>query len=262
MRLWTAPSHYPATRARAAPREDRRRLAASGRSPRLIKYTPGVTVGELAADERVSTAAMSKRVSRLERDGLVTRTQSEKDRRQVGLTLTDEGQRTLRRVRSRRTAWLASRLDRLFAAPSSPRSAPPSTRSRICSPTRKAADERLVDLQERTFVSLPLSELPPLLRGPAHVPDRLVDAADRARLVHPRAHDAARSPARFAGRGRLDGVRAVPAVHALRPLRRRDHRPVRRPPPRARDADRPDSSRRSPSRGSPSPASRSRGCST
>jgi DNA-binding MarR family transcriptional regulator len=80
-----------------------------------IKYAPGVTVGELAADERVSTAAMSKRVSRLERDGLVTRTQSEADRRCIGLTLTDDGQRTLRRVRSRRTAWLASRLDTLSA---------------------------------------------------------------------------------------------------------------------------------------------------
>jgi DNA-binding MarR family transcriptional regulator len=78
-----------------------------------IKYAPGVTVGELAAEERVSTAAMSKRVSRLERDGLVARTPSETDRRQVGLSLTDDGQRTLRRVRSRRTAWLASRLDTL-----------------------------------------------------------------------------------------------------------------------------------------------------
>jgi DNA-binding MarR family transcriptional regulator len=80
-----------------------------------IKYAPGVTVGELAADERVSTAAMSKRVSRLERDGLVTRTTDDADRRRTGLTLTDEGQRTLRRVRSRRTAWLASRLDTLSA---------------------------------------------------------------------------------------------------------------------------------------------------
>jgi DNA-binding MarR family transcriptional regulator len=81
-----------------------------------IKYTPGVTVGELAAEERVSTAAMSKRVSRLERDGLVTRTKSEADRRCTGLTLTEEGQRTLRRVRSRRTAWLASRLGALSPA--------------------------------------------------------------------------------------------------------------------------------------------------
>src|SRR5580765_1183199 len=81
-----------------------------------IKYAPGVTVGELAADERVSTAAMSKRVSRLERDGLVARTPSETDRRRVGLTLTEDGQRTLRRVRSRRTAWLASRLGALTPA--------------------------------------------------------------------------------------------------------------------------------------------------
>ena len=81
-----------------------------------IKYAPGVTVGELAAEERVSTAAMSKRVSRLERDGLVARTKSEADRRCVGLTLTEEGQRTLRRVRSRRTAWLASRLGALTPA--------------------------------------------------------------------------------------------------------------------------------------------------
>jgi DNA-binding MarR family transcriptional regulator len=81
-----------------------------------IKYAPGVTVGELAADERVSTAAMSKRVSRLQRDGLVARTKSEADRRCVGLTLTEEGQRTLRRVRSRRTAWLASRLNGLSPA--------------------------------------------------------------------------------------------------------------------------------------------------
>lgn len=78
-----------------------------------IKYRPGVTVGELANEEHVSTAAMSKRISRLERDGLVARAKSEADRRCIGLTLTDEGQRTLRRVRSRRTAWLASRLSSL-----------------------------------------------------------------------------------------------------------------------------------------------------
>src|SRR5438105_12875383 len=78
-----------------------------------IKHSPGITVGELASDERVSTAAMSKRVSRLERDGLVERTPSEADRRCIGLSLTEDGQRILRRVRSRRTAWLASRLGAL-----------------------------------------------------------------------------------------------------------------------------------------------------
>jgi DNA-binding MarR family transcriptional regulator len=78
-----------------------------------IKYAPGIGAGELAARERISPPAMTKHVDRLERDGLVARTQSADDRRRVGLALTDEGRRVLRRVRSRRTAWLATRLRRL-----------------------------------------------------------------------------------------------------------------------------------------------------
>jgi DNA-binding MarR family transcriptional regulator len=102
-------------------RELRRETRAGGASPEqvsllvAIKYTPGIGVRDLAARERVSAAAMSKHVDRLERDGLVERTPSEDDRRRVGLTVTDEGQRVLRRVRSRRTAWLVSRLDSLTA---------------------------------------------------------------------------------------------------------------------------------------------------
>jgi DNA-binding MarR family transcriptional regulator len=75
-----------------------------------IKYAPGIGVRELALKERVTPPALSNHVDRLERDGLVSRTPSESDRRRVGLSLTDEGQRMLRRVRSRRTAWLATRL--------------------------------------------------------------------------------------------------------------------------------------------------------
>src|SRR3954470_3132547 len=96
-----------------------------------IKYAPGVPVGEPAAEERASTAAMSKRVTRLERDGLVAGTKSEADRRCVGLTLTEEGQRTLRRVRSRRTAWLASRLGSLSPAELAPGAAAPEPLARI-----------------------------------------------------------------------------------------------------------------------------------
>lgn len=81
-----------------------------------IKYSPGIGVRELADRERVSAAAMSKHVDRLVRDGFVERTPSESDRRRVGLTLTDDGQRVLRRVRSRRTAWLAMRLGELSPA--------------------------------------------------------------------------------------------------------------------------------------------------
>jgi DNA-binding MarR family transcriptional regulator len=103
-------------------RELRREARAVGISPEqvsllvAIKYAPGIGVRELAARERVSPPAMSKHVDRLERDGLVARTPSADDRRRVGLTLTDEGQRVLRRVRSRRTAWLASRLGELSPA--------------------------------------------------------------------------------------------------------------------------------------------------
>jgi DNA-binding MarR family transcriptional regulator len=97
-------------------RELRREAREVGISPEqvsllvAIKYAPGIGVRELAARERVSPPALSNHVDRLERDGLVTRTPSASDRRRVGLTLTDEGQRLLRRVRSRRTAWLATRL--------------------------------------------------------------------------------------------------------------------------------------------------------
>ena len=52
---------------------------------------------------------MTKYVARLEAAGLVRRTESS-DRRRVGLELTEEAQRVLRSVRSRRTAWLATRL--------------------------------------------------------------------------------------------------------------------------------------------------------
>lgn len=102
-------------------RELRRETRAEGVSPEqvallvAIKYAPGVGVRELAARERISPPALTKHVDRLERDGLVARTPSEDDRRRVGLTLTDEAQRLLRRVRSRRTAWLASRLRGLTA---------------------------------------------------------------------------------------------------------------------------------------------------
>jgi DNA-binding MarR family transcriptional regulator len=100
-------------------RELRRESRGAGVSPEQvailvsIKYSPGICARQLATGERVSAPAMSKLISRLERDGLVARTQSKTDRRRVGLTLTAEGQRVLRRVRSRRTAWLASRLEEL-----------------------------------------------------------------------------------------------------------------------------------------------------
>jgi DNA-binding MarR family transcriptional regulator len=77
-----------------------------------IKHTPGITASELAERERVSAPAMSSQLGRLETANLIERTRAA-DRRRVGLTITAEGERVVRSVRQRRTAWLVSRLGRL-----------------------------------------------------------------------------------------------------------------------------------------------------
>jgi DNA-binding MarR family transcriptional regulator len=79
----------------------------------LVKRSPGLSLAELAVEEGISPPAMSGHVDRLERAGLLARERSSDDRRRVGLRLTDEGERLLRRVRARRTTWLAGRLDAL-----------------------------------------------------------------------------------------------------------------------------------------------------
>jgi DNA-binding MarR family transcriptional regulator len=76
----------------------------------LVKRSPGLSLAELAAEEGISAPAMSGHVDRLERAGLLERERSSDDRRRVGLRLTDEGERLMRRVRARRTTWLADRL--------------------------------------------------------------------------------------------------------------------------------------------------------
>lgn len=76
----------------------------------LVREHPGLSLRELAAEERISAPALSGHVDRLEKAGLLERVRNESDRRRVGLTLTDEGVSLLRRVRARRTTWLADRL--------------------------------------------------------------------------------------------------------------------------------------------------------
>jgi DNA-binding MarR family transcriptional regulator len=78
-----------------------------------IQRHKGIGVRGLAALERMSPAAMTGYVDRLERAGLVRRTPDPKDRRRHGLFVTEEGDRVLRSVKSRRTAWLAARLEHL-----------------------------------------------------------------------------------------------------------------------------------------------------
>ena len=82
----------------------------------LIRNRPGLSLRELAAEERISAPALSGHVDRLENAGLIERTRDGADRRRVGLTLTEEGARLLKRVRARRTSWLADRLKGLEPA--------------------------------------------------------------------------------------------------------------------------------------------------
>jgi len=82
----------------------------------LVKRNPGLTLRALAEEEGISPPALSGHVDRLERAGLLSRVRSQVDRRRVGLEVTPAGERLLRRVRERRTAWLAERLRALEPA--------------------------------------------------------------------------------------------------------------------------------------------------
>ena len=80
-----------------------------------VKHNPGITASELAERERVSAPGMSGHLVRLEAANLIERKRAS-DRRRIGLYLTSEGAKVLRSVRSRRTAWLSARLERLEPA--------------------------------------------------------------------------------------------------------------------------------------------------
>lgn len=82
----------------------------------VIRAHPELGVRELAAREGVSAPAMTRYLDRLEAAGLATRARSPEDARRLRLALTPKGVRVLRSLRSRRTAWLAARLERLSPA--------------------------------------------------------------------------------------------------------------------------------------------------
>ena len=76
----------------------------------LVRNRPGLSLRELAVEEGISAPSLSGHVDRLEAAGLLRRVRSTDDRRRVGLELTREGQSLLKRVRARRTTWLAERV--------------------------------------------------------------------------------------------------------------------------------------------------------
>ncbi|HET7660225.1 MAG TPA: MarR family transcriptional regulator [Oryzihumus sp.] len=74
-----------------------------------LEETPR-TPRELADIERVSAPSMSRTVAALVERGLVLRADDPTDGRQVILSLTPEGARTLKHIRRRRDEWMASRI--------------------------------------------------------------------------------------------------------------------------------------------------------
>src|ERR1700753_28683 len=72
-----------------------------------------MTPGELAAHEKVQPPSMTRVIAVLEGRGLVRRAPHATDRRQDVLTVTNEGREVVQRVRRRREAWLAQRLQEL-----------------------------------------------------------------------------------------------------------------------------------------------------
>jgi DNA-binding MarR family transcriptional regulator len=84
-------------------------LAALGAVSRQGALTPG----ELAEQEKVQPPSMTRVIAGLEEKGLLTRSPHPTDRRQVVLSLTEDGERLLKEERRRKEAWLAQRLGEL-----------------------------------------------------------------------------------------------------------------------------------------------------
>jgi DNA-binding MarR family transcriptional regulator len=75
----------------------------------LFRYGD-LTVGELAALERVQPPSMTRKVNGLEEGGYVVRRAHETDGRVVVVTLSDEGRERVLADRRRRDEWLARQL--------------------------------------------------------------------------------------------------------------------------------------------------------
>ena len=69
-----------------------------------------MTPGELADHEKVQPPSMTRVIAALEERGLVMRAPHATDRRQVVLTVTEQGRAVVQELRQLREAWLALRL--------------------------------------------------------------------------------------------------------------------------------------------------------
>jgi DNA-binding MarR family transcriptional regulator len=128
MRTTPSPVHTPlaapeiASRLRLSATRLARRLrqeSGAGLSPSqhsalaVISNHGPLTLGALAEHERVAPPSITKVVSKLESDGLVTRTPDPADRRVCRVAISAAGEALLEESRRRKTAWLTARISEL-----------------------------------------------------------------------------------------------------------------------------------------------------
>ena len=96
-----------------------RQEAGAGLSPSqlsalaVISNHGPLTLGALAEHERVAPPSITKVVSKLEGDGLVTRTPCPDDRRVCRVAISPDGAALVEESRRRKTAWLTARINEL-----------------------------------------------------------------------------------------------------------------------------------------------------
>ena len=96
-----------------------RSQAADDLSPSLVSALASLerrgplTLGELAALERVKPPSVTRTIAALETQGLVQRERDQADGRVSRVSVTVDGRRRLQRSRTRKTAYLTKRLARL-----------------------------------------------------------------------------------------------------------------------------------------------------
>jgi DNA-binding MarR family transcriptional regulator len=78
-----------------------------------VERHAAITPGELAEHEKVQPPSMTRVIAKLEERGLLARRPHPTDRRQVTVSLTEEGTALLREERRTKEAWLARRLAEL-----------------------------------------------------------------------------------------------------------------------------------------------------
>jgi DNA-binding MarR family transcriptional regulator len=96
-----------------------RQRAESGVTPSMLSAMSSIgrlgpiALGDLAAAEQVQPPSLSAIVGRLEQEGLVVREPDPADGRVARVRLSPSGRRLMERSRSRKTAYLARRLESL-----------------------------------------------------------------------------------------------------------------------------------------------------